>query len=75
MKGEALPLNYDTSKEARMVMCRNLVGLIHGKVLKTMRYRKWRWNPNLYATSWKNDFLLKDLKNAPNLQNISQYPK
>jgi hypothetical protein len=28
MKGEALPLNYDTSKEAMMVLCHNSVGLI-----------------------------------------------
>jgi hypothetical protein len=28
MQGEALPLNYDTSKVAMMVLCRNSVGSI-----------------------------------------------
>jgi hypothetical protein len=36
--------------------------LSYGKVIKTTRYKKWRWNPNLNAQVEKMIFLPKDLQ-------------
>jgi hypothetical protein len=44
----------------------------YGKVKKTTRRNKWRWNPILNAQSWKIDFSPKDLKNAPTLKNFTK---
>jgi hypothetical protein len=42
----------------------------YGKEEKTMRCRKWRWNPNLYEKSWKNDFYQRTFKSGPSPKKI-----
>jgi hypothetical protein len=44
----------------------------YGKVEKTTRCRKWRWNPNLNAKSWKNDFYQRTFKSDPSPKKISK---